>query len=147
MGSGVTIRISNPTLLNGRYHGRVLVSQYPGQIMARYTGFFKVAASVNNFQQLLSELLESCNFNIIYQAGDYLMAREIPGKVAYHQLVTVEVLVDKTMATNQEVQMNFVIKNEELPLQVDNHCYQVFNQVNQAVQDASCWKLIEVTAS
>ncbi|GAB4323950.1 MAG: hypothetical protein OHK0047_08080 [Leptolyngbyaceae cyanobacterium] len=141
------IRISNPTLLNGRYHGRVLVSQYPGQIMARYTGFFKVAASVNNFQQLLSELLESCNFNIIYQAGDYLMAREIPGKVAYHQLVTVEVLVDKTMATNQEVQMNFVIKNEELPLQVDNHCYQVFNQVNQAVQDASCWKLIEVAAS
>ncbi len=141
------IRITNPTLLNGRYHGRVLVSQYPGQIMARYTGFFKVAASVNNFQQLLSELLESCNFNIIYQAGDYLMAREIPGKVAYHQLVTVEILVDKTMATNQEVQMNFVIKNEELPLQVDNHCYQVFNQVNQAVQDASCWKLIEVTAS
>jgi hypothetical protein len=141
------IRISNPTLLNGRYHGRVLVSQYPGQIMARYTGFFKVAASVNNFQQLLSELLESCNFNIIYQAGDYLMAREIPGKVAYHQLVTVEVLVDKTMATNQEVQMNFVIKNEELPLQVDNHCYQVFNQVNQAVQDASYWKLIEVAAS
>lgn len=115
--------------------------------MARYTGFFKVAASVNNFQQLLSELLESCNFNIIYQAGDYLMAREIPGKVAYHQLVTVEVLVDKTMATNQEVQMNFVIKNEELPLQVDNHCYQVFNQVNQAVQDASYWKLIEVAAS
>jgi hypothetical protein len=141
------IRISNPTLLNGRYHGRVLVSQYPGQIMARYTGFFKVAASVNNFQQLLSELLESCNFNIIYQAGDYLMAREIPGKVAYHQLVTVEVLFDKTMATNQEVQMNFVIKNEELPLQVDNHCYQVFNQVNQAVQDASYWKLIEVAAS
>ncbi|MGQ9869909.1 hypothetical protein [Leptodesmis sp.] len=115
--------------------------------MARYTGFFKVAASVNNFQQLLSELLESCNFNIIYQTGDYLMAREIPGKVAYHQLVTVEVLVDKTTATNQEVQMNFVIKNEELPLQVDNHCYQVFNQVNQAVQDASCWKLIEVTTS
>lgn len=75
------------------------------------------------------------------------MAREIPGKVAFHQLVTVEVLVDRTMATNQEVQMNFVIKNEELPLQVDNHCYQVFNQVNQAVQDARCWKLIEVAAS
>ncbi len=147
MNSGAMIRITNPTLLDERYHGRVLISKYPGQVMARYTGFFKVAASVNNFQQLLSELLESCNFNIIYQAGDYLMAREIPGKVAYHQLVTVEVLVDRTLATNQEVQMNFVIKNEELPLQVDNHCYQVFNQVNQAVQDARCWQLIEIAAS
>jgi hypothetical protein len=153
------IRILNPTLLDERYHGRVLISNYPGQVMARYTGFFKVAASVNNFQELLSELLESCNFNIIYKSGDYLMAREIPGNVAFHQLVTVEVLLDRTLATNQmaakqlatnqmaanqEVQMNFVIKNEELPLQVDNHCYQVFNQVNQAVQDARCWKLMPV---
>jgi hypothetical protein len=115
--------------------------------MARYTGFFKVAASVNDFQQLLSEILESCKFNIIYQSGDYLMAREVPGDVAYYQLVTLEVLVDKNLATEDEVQMNFVIKNEELPLQVENHCYQMFNRVNQAIQNAGCWKLIEVTAS
>jgi hypothetical protein len=39
--------------------------------------------------------------------------------------------------------MNFVIKNEELPLQVDNHCRQMYNQVSQAVSDNQHWKLIE----
>ena len=140
------IRINNPTLLDERYHGRVLISKYLGQIMARYTGFFKVAASVNNFQQLLSELLESCNFNIIYQAGDYLMAREIPGKVAFHQLVTVEVLVDKTLATNHEVQMNFVIKNEELPIHLDNYCRQMFELIKQSIESSRHWHLIESIA-
>ncbi|NJP10242.1 MAG: hypothetical protein HC866_12810 [Leptolyngbyaceae cyanobacterium RU_5_1] len=115
--------------------------------MARYTGLFKVTASINGFHQLLSEILESCNFSIIYHAGDYLMAREVPGNVAFHQLVTVEVLVDKTTATEREVQMNIVIKNEELPLQVDNHCRQKFNQVSQAIVDAHQWKLIETAAS
>lgn len=114
--------------------------------MARYTGLFKIAASVSSLQQLLSEILESCNFNIVYQTGDYLMAREKPGKVAYHQLVTVEVLVDKTTATDKAVQMQLVMKNEELPLQVDNHCCQTYNRVNQAILDARQWELIEAIA-
>jgi hypothetical protein len=114
--------------------------------MARYTGLFKIAASVSSLQQKLGEILESCNFNIVYQTGDYLMARETPGQVAYHQLVTVEVLVDKSTATEQLVQMQLVIKNEELPLQVDNHCSQVYQQVNQAIMTAHQWKLIEAIA-
>jgi hypothetical protein len=96
---------------------------------------------------LLSEILESCNFNIIYQAGDYLMAREMPGKVAFHKLVTVEVLVDKKTSGDSSVHMNVVIKNEELPLQVDNHCHQVFNQVSQAISETNHWKLLEAVAS
>jgi hypothetical protein len=114
--------------------------------MARYTGLFKVAIPISNFQQALSETLETCNFDIIYQSGDYLMARERPGKVAFHQLVTVEVLVDKTKAAEKEFQMNMVIKNEELPLQVDNHCRQVFNNVSQAIVETKQWKLIEAVA-
>lgn len=71
------------------------------------------------------------------------MAREIPGRVAFAKLVTVEVLIDKSTATAQEVRMNFVIKNEELPLQVDNHCRQMFEMVQEAVAENHHWQLVE----
>lgn len=114
--------------------------------MARYTCLFTVATSVNILQRSLGELLESCNFDIIYQTGDYLMAREVPGQVAFSKLVTVEVLIDRTTATEREVRMNFVIKNEELPLQVDNHCRQMFNLVSQAIAESRQMQLIEAVA-
>lgn len=114
--------------------------------MARYTGLFKISTSISSLQALLGEILESCNFNIVYQTGDYLMARERPGQVAYHQLVTVEILVDRTTATDEEIQMHMVIKNEELPLQVDNHCHTIYHQVNQAIIHTHHWKLIEAVA-
>ena len=115
--------------------------------MARYTGLFKVSASATNLQQILGEVLESCNFNLVYQAEDYLMARERPGQVAYYQLVTVEVLIDRGTAAAEAIQMNMVIKNEELPLQVDNHCRQIYQQVSQAMINTHHWQLIEAVAS
>lgn len=114
--------------------------------MARYTCLFTVATSVNDLQQVLLNLLQECHFDIIYQTDDYLMAREIPGQVAFSKLVTVEILIDRTMATEREVRMKFVIKNEELPLQVENHCKQMFNTVLQAVSDNSEIRLIETVA-
>lgn len=114
--------------------------------MARYTGLFKVSVTAADLQQRLCSVLESCNFNIVYQTGDYLMARERPGRVAYHQLVTVEVLVDGTTATDEEVQMHMVIRNEELPLQIENHCRQVYEQVSQAIMSTHYWQLIEAVA-
>lgn len=74
------------------------------------------------------------------------MAREFPGRVSFAKLVTVEVLIDKSTATSQEVRMNFVIKNEELPLQVDNHCHQMFNMVQDAVAANRYWQLVESIA-
>ena len=114
--------------------------------MARYTCLFTVAASVGNVQSLLSEILESCNFDIIYETGDYLMAREVPGNVAFSKLVTVEVLVDKTLATDREVRMSFVIKNEELPLQTNNHCRRMYDLVSRAIADSRQWSLIDTVA-
>ncbi len=111
--------------------------------MARYTGSFKVVTPNGNPQQKLSEILESCNFSIVYQTDDYLMARENPGHVTYHQLVTAEVLVDRTTATEQTVQVNLVIKNEELPLNKENHCARVYQQVNQAIINTQQWQRIE----
>jgi hypothetical protein len=114
--------------------------------MARYTCSFTVAVSLDHLQQSLIEVLQSCYFDIIYDTGDYLMAREVPGRVAFAKLVTVEVLIDKSTATAQEVRMNFVIKNEELPLQVDNHCRQMFKTVQAAVAANRHWQLVESVA-
>ena len=114
--------------------------------MARYTCLFTVEASLNGLHQVLSEVLESCHFDIIYQTPEYLMGREVPGRVSYSKLVTVEVLIDRTVATDREVRMSFVIKNEELPLQVDNHCHQMFDLVGQAMADSRGLRLIEAVA-
>lgn len=114
--------------------------------MARYTCSFTVAVSLDDLQPSLIELLQSCHFDIIYDTGDYIMAREIPGRVAFAKLVTVEVLIDKSTATAQEVRMNFVIKNEELPLHLDNHCRQMFDMVQEAVAENRHWQLVESVA-
>lgn len=111
--------------------------------MARYTCSFTVAAPVEHLRLLLVEVLQSCDLDVIYDTGDYIMAREIPGQVSFSKLVTVEVLIDRTTATETETRMNLVIKNEELPLQIDNHCYQIFQLVNQAIIENRNWQLVE----
>lgn len=111
--------------------------------MARYTCSFIIAVPLEDLQPSLIEVLQSCNFDIIYDTGDYLMARESPGQVAFSKLVTVEVLIDRTTATDEEVRMNFVVKNEELPLQVDNHCRQMFDWVQEAITENGQWQLLE----
>jgi len=118
-----------------------------GLLMARYTCLVKVATSLDRFRCSLEEMLRSCNCNVIYDTDDYVVAREIPGAVTYAKLVTVEVLIDKPsekpLALSDEVRLNFVVKNEELPLQNDNHCWRMFSLVNQAVTESHSWHLIE----
>jgi len=114
--------------------------------MARYTCLMTVAAPIDGIQGKISAILESCHFDIIYAVGDYLMAREVPGNVAFSKLVTVEVLIDKTIAVDGEVRMSFVIKNEELPLQVENHCRKMFEIVQQAIADNRHWQIINAVA-
>ena len=68
-----------------------------------------------------------------------MMAKERPGLVSYSQLATVEVLIGSTDETelvtqNPAATVNLVVKNEELPLKVNNHCHRVFQQVNQAIE-------------
>lgn len=105
--------------------------------MARYTSLYKSVAPSPNVKEFLFDMLRSCNFDVIYDREDYLFAREVPGSVDYSKLVTIEVLIDQPITvptqTDGELQMNFVVKNEELPLQVNNHCRQKFNLVNEAV--------------
>lgn len=114
--------------------------------MARYTCLFIVAVSPSNLHKSLAKMLEACDFNVIYDTGDYMMAREKPGQVSFAKLVTVEILIDKTTMTEQETRMSFVVKNEELPLQTENHCRTMFELVTQSVTSSKEWQIIERVA-
>jgi hypothetical protein len=43
--------------------------------------------------------------------------------------------------------VSLVVKNEELPLQVANHCYQVFERVNSTIALNQNWQSVESLAS
>ncbi|MDV3352542.1 hypothetical protein QGP82_27955 [Leptothoe sp. LEGE 181152] len=107
--------------------------------MARYTNIFVSVLPANNLRESLPDVLQSCGLHLVYQDGDYMMAKERPGLVSFSKLATVEVLIGSTDETELLTQhsaatVNLVVKNEELPLQVNNHCHKVFQQVNQALE-------------
>jgi hypothetical protein len=114
--------------------------------MARYTCSFVVSVPIDHLQGLLIELLQVCELDVQYYTADYVMAREIPGNLAFSKLVTVEVLIDKSTATEAETRLSIVVKNEELPLQLDNHCRQMFEFIKQAIEQSRHWNLIESIA-
>ena len=111
--------------------------------MARYTCLFTITNNIDRLQSDLIDILENSDFNIVYHSGDYLMARERPGRVNYSQLVTVEVLIDKSLDDSLKAKLNLVIKNEELPLHFNNHCRAKFDLLNEKIRSNSSWKLLE----
>jgi len=111
--------------------------------MARYSSLFTVSSPMESFRQRLSDLLRSCDCDVIYDVKDYMVAREVPGHVSFSSLVTVEVLIDPVIHSDAEVRMNIVVKNEELPLKQDNHCRRRFNQLYDAFTSSHDWHLIE----
>lgn len=115
--------------------------------MARYTSLFTLEAQVERFSELLAEMLKICNFEIIYDTGDYLMAREVPGEVVFGKLVTVEALIDRSINESSEIRLKFVVKNEELPLHTQNHCRLMFDRINQAIANHYEWKLVNQAAT
>lgn len=111
--------------------------------MARYTGLFVVALPLERLRQLVLDVLESCGCSIIYDTGEYIMARETPGQVPFGKLVTVEVLLNRSINNEREIRMNIVMKNEELPIYADNHCLQIFEKVKQSIMQNRQWQLVE----
>ncbi|MBF2033996.1 MAG: hypothetical protein IGR92_00605 [Leptolyngbyaceae cyanobacterium T60_A2020_046] len=104
--------------------------------MARYTTLYKAASSAVQLRQVLLETLASCDLNLIYENDEYLVAKEKPGGVKPAQLATVEMLINPPTVDEPSTKVNLVVKNEELPLSVDNHCHRVFRAVNQALESA-----------
>jgi hypothetical protein len=114
--------------------------------MARYTCSFIVSVDIDHLQPLIIELLESSGLNVQYYTPDYIMAREVPGSIDFPKLVTVEILIDKTTATDLETRMTLVGKSAELPLKLDNHCRQVFDFIKQEIEHSRHWHLVQSLA-
>jgi hypothetical protein len=110
--------------------------------MSRYVCHFLVNLSLHNVRSSLRKLLEACRLEIAYEVEEYLMAREIPGRVSFAKLVTTEVLIDITNATQEAVKLSFVVRNEELPLNSNNHCRQVFDALRLAIAHHYDWEPI-----
>ncbi|MBX2865883.1 MAG: hypothetical protein KTR27_20225 [Leptolyngbyaceae cyanobacterium MAG.088] len=110
--------------------------------MARYTNLFVSVLPANNLREYLPVVLQSCGLHLVYQDGDYMMAKERPGMVTFSQLATVEILIGSTeeiepVSESTASTVNLVVKNEELPLKANNHCHRVFQQVNQALESTA----------
>jgi hypothetical protein len=113
--------------------------------MARYTHDLTVAVPLSQFYEQIKAVLEACHFEVLYFKEDYVVARETPGNIPFSRLVTVEVFVDSTRATPDITHLNVVVKNEELPLQANNHCFQMYEKLNQAIAENQGWELVKST--
>ena len=79
----------------------------------------------------------------MYETDDYVMAREIPGQVIFTKLVTSEVSIDVSSTNPDLVKLSFLVKNEELPLNPNNHCRQIFDLLRVAIAHNYDWEAID----
>ncbi|MDG2990786.1 hypothetical protein L3556_07560 [Candidatus Synechococcus calcipolaris G9] len=91
--------------------------------------------------------LRSCDLEVIHATEDYLVARELSDRASLAQLVIVEVLIDKTHASEKSTDLDMVFRNEELSLKRNNHCEQLYHRVSQAIADNKNWQLIRSVAT
>lgn len=110
--------------------------------MARYTNLFTASGSTQDLRRSVVRVFQACNLNLVYEATDYLVAKEKPGQVTYSQLATVEVLINSSPREEVDARVNLVVKNEELPLKTNNHCQRVFESVNQAIAETQNWQAV-----
>jgi hypothetical protein len=111
--------------------------------MSRYVCHFLVNLSPQNVRFPLKKLFEACAMEPMYETDDYVMAREIPGRVSFTKLVTAEVSIDPAADTSDLVRLNFLVKNDELPLNPNNHCRQVFDLLRVAIAHNYDWQSLD----
>lgn len=101
--------------------------------MARYTSLFKAVSSLAHVRQKVADTLASCDLSLIFENEEYLVAKEKPGGVKPDLLTTVEVLINPPTVADPATRIDVIVQNQELPLKKDNHCYQIFETVHQAI--------------
>jgi hypothetical protein len=101
--------------------------------MARYTHLLTLSEAAPGLGHSIIKTLEACGLSMVYSNKDYFVAKEKPGQVTLSQLTTIEVMISPPTTTVDAAKVNLVVKNEELPLQQNNHCQRVFETVSQAI--------------
>lgn len=90
-------------------------------------------SSLAQIRQTVANTLAACDLNLVYENDEYLVAKEKPGGVKPDLLATVEVLINPPTLSEPSTRVDLIVQNEELPLRRDNHCYQIFEVVHQAI--------------
>ncbi len=90
-------------------------------------------SSLAQIKAKVADTLASCDLNLVYENKDYLVAKEKPGGVKHDYLATVEVLINPPTVAEPSARIDLIVQNQELPLREDNHCYRIFETVNQAI--------------
>jgi hypothetical protein len=111
--------------------------------MSRYVCHFLVNLSPQHVRLPLKMLFEACGMDMMYETDDYVMAREIPGQVIFTKLVTSEVSIDVSNTNPDLVKLSFLVKNEELPLNPNNHCRQIFDLLRVAIAHNYDWESVD----
>ncbi|MEM1425241.1 MAG: hypothetical protein AAGF75_01620 [Cyanobacteria bacterium P01_H01_bin.130] len=102
--------------------------------MARYTCTFAISCSQEQITEWLPQILQVCDLSIVYSGEDYILAKERPGQVTFTELVSVEVLVENQSLESAGINLNMIIRNEELPLKANNHCRDMSEKISDAVR-------------
>ena len=79
--------------------------------------------------------MEKCELKVEFQGNDYMMAQEKPGELAFSKLVNVDIMVNLTYATPEQITVDLVVRNEELALKNNNHAWQKFEQIQQVIAE------------
>jgi hypothetical protein len=111
--------------------------------MSRYVCHFLVNLSPQHVRLPLKMLFEACGMDMMYETDDYVMAREIPGQIIFTKLVTSEVSIDVSGTDPNMVKLSFLVKNEELPLNPNNHCRQIFDLLRVAIAHNYDWESVD----
>ena len=84
--------------MSGYFEGRM--HQIPCEetfFMARYEYDCWVNTPMEKLPSLISQLLQGCELEVIYQGTDYVKARDFPGKVSLSSFITVDVLIESSI--------------------------------------------------
>lgn len=101
--------------------------------MSRYTDVVTIKGSPHDLFESVRQLLEEWGYDIMFLGQDCLMAREKVGHVPLALLATVELTVDSATTAEGSPRIRVVVKNEAMPLQSNNYCFQIFQRLSQAL--------------
>lgn len=106
--------------------------------MARYAATLLVIATENHIRTGIRQALTNNGFELVFESHDYLMAREVPGQVKFSLLTSAEILIDLKYSKS-EASLVMIVKNEQLPLNENNHCKAVFDRLKQTLTECAEW--------
>lgn len=101
--------------------------------MSRYSCSYLVKLSPNQLDFLYDDLSRLSVFEVMHRRPDRLVLLELPNDVLFSRLVTIELF--NQFISPSEIQIELLVKNNELPLRVNNRCRQCFDAIHKIITE------------